>query len=119
MNITHVEEYNNDRLSCTIDRTFNEEGKIVKEEEFRSYRSGEMKLIYTTTYSYDDNGFLQSRENVTPLSEEFRRIFKDPRTEQVTRESFKCDPMGNIIEVKVDEPQPQSNWKSIYKINYR
>lgn len=121
MNITHVEEYHDDHLLCTTDRTFNEDGRIAREEVFQADRSGEMKLINTTTYSYDDNGFLESRENVTPLSEEFRRIFKDPRTEQVTRESFKCDQMGNIIEAHVIESESKSasDWKTVYNIKYR
>lgn len=121
MNITHVEEYHNDRLSCTTDRTFDEYGKIVKEVLFQADRSGEMKLENTTTYCYDDNGFLQSSESVVPLSEEIRRIFKDPRTEQVTRTSFRCDQMGNVIEVKVVEPESRSgsDWKTVYNIKYR
>lgn len=121
MNITHVEEYNNDRLSCTTDRTFDEYGKIVKEEVFQSDRSGEMKLENTTTYCYDDNGFLQSSESVTPLSEEIRRIFKIPGTEQIIRTSYKCDPMGNVIEKNVVEPESRSgsDWKTVYNIKYR
>ena len=121
MNITHVEEYYNDRLSDTTDRTFNEDGKIVKEVLFQYYRSGEMKLEDTTTYSYDDNGFLQSSESVTPLSEAFRRILKDPRTEQIIKTSYKCDPMGNVIEKKVVEPESRSgsDWKTVYNIKYR
>jgi hypothetical protein len=121
MNITHVDEYYNDRLSCTTDRTFNEDGKIVKEVLFHADRYGEMKLHNTTTYCYDDNGFLQSSESVTPLSEAFRRILKDPRTEQIIRTSFKCDTMGNVIEVKVDEPESRSgsDWKTVYNIKYR
>jgi hypothetical protein len=121
MNITHVEEYHNDRLSCTTDRTFNEDGKIVKEVEFHSYTSGETRLVNTTTYCYDDNGFLQSSESVTPLSEEIRRIFKDPRTEQVIRTSFRCDTMGNVIEKNVAEPESRSgsDWKTVYNIKYR
>ena len=121
MNITHVEEYYNDRLSCTTDRTFNEDRKIVKEVLFHADRYGEMKLHNTTTYCYDDNGFLQSSESVTPLSEEFRRILKDPRTEQIIRTSYKCDPMGNVIEKKVVEPESRSgsDWKTVYNIKYR
>ena len=120
MNIVEIEEYYEGRLYSKTNRTYNADGKILQEIVHHSNRFNEMEKSVTTTYLYDDNGFLYSRESKSPIPEMFLKYYKDSRTETTDTWTYKCDSYGNVIEkisYEIDSSRP--NFRTEYRISYR
>ena len=120
MNVIEIEEYHEGRLYSKTNRTYNAEGKILQEIVHHSNRFNEMEKSVTTTYLYDDNGFLYSRESKSPIPEMFLKYYKDSRTETTDTWIYKCDSYGNVIEkISYDTDSSRPNYRTEYRISYR
>ena len=120
MNVIEIEEYHEGRLYSKTNRTFNAEGKILQEIIHHSNKFNEMEKSVTTTYFYDDNGFLYSRESKSPIPEMFLKYYKDSRTETTDTWTYKCDSYGNVIEeISYDTDSSRPNYRTEYRISYR
>ena len=120
MNIVEIEEYYEGRLYSKTNRTYNADGKILQEIVHHSNRFNEMEISVTTTYFYDDNGFLYSRESKSPIPEMLLKYYKDSRTETTDTWTYKCDSYGNVIEeISYDTDSSRPNYRTEYRISYR
>ena len=98
MNVVAIEEYYEERLLSKTLRTYNTEGKVIQETVYYSNRLlDEMEIYQTTTYFYDENGFLYSRESKSPIPEMFLKYSKDSLTKTTDSWTYKCDAYGNVI----------------------
>lgn len=120
MNVIEIEEYHEGRLYLKTNRTYNADGKILQEIVHHSNKFNEMEKSVTTTYFYDDNGFLYSRESKSPIPEMFLKYYKDSRTETTDTWTYKCDSYGNVIEkISYDTDSSRPNYRTEYRISYR
>ena len=120
MNVVEIEEYYKGRLYSKTNRRYNADGKILQEIVHHSNKFNEMEKSVTTTYFYDDNGFLYSRESKSPIPEMFLKYYKDSRTETTYTWTYKCDSYGNVIEkISYDSDSSRPNYRTEYRISYR
>lgn len=120
MNVVEIEEYYKGRLYSKTNRRYNADGKILQEIVHHSNQFNEMEKSVTTTYFYDDNGFLYSRESKSPIPEMFLKYYKDSRTETTDTWTYKCDSYGNVIEkISYDTDSSRPNYRTEYRISYR
>lgn len=121
LNVVAIEEYYEERLLSKTLRTYNTEGKVIQETVYHSNRLlDEMEIYQTTTYFYDENGFLYSRESKSPIPEMFLKYYKDSRTETTDTWTYKCDSYGNVIEkISYDTDSSRPNYRTEYRISYR
>ena len=120
MNVVEIEEYHEGRLYSKTNRTYNAEGKILQEIVHHSNKFNEMEKSVTTTYFYDENGFLYSRESKSPIPEMFLKYSKDSHTETTDSCTYKCDAYGNVIQ-KISYVTDTScpRYRTEYRISYR
>ena len=121
MNVVEIEEYYEERLKSKTLRTYNIEGKIKQEAVYYLNRLlDKMEKNRTTTYFYDENGFLFSEEMKSPIPEVFLKYSKDSRTETTESWTYKCDAYGNVIE-KISYVTDTScpRYRTEYRISYR
>lgn len=121
LNVVAIEEYYEERLLSKTIRTYNTEGKVIQETVYHSNRLlDEMEIYQTTTYFYDENGFLYSRESKSPIPEMLLKYSKDSLTETTDSWTYKCDAYGNVIE-KISYVTDTScpRYRTEYRISYR
>lgn len=116
MNIIEIEEYHEAKLQSKTYRTYDSCGKIVEEAEYTSNRLDEIEIRRTTTYSYDEKGFISSSISKRPIPDIFSEFYKDSRTETTDRRIYRCDPNGNVIE---ETYYPADSYYPSYRTEYR
>lgn len=113
MNIVEIKIYYHDFVWKIINNTYDENGNIVRSEEYTLNKFKEMRYHTVTTYAYDENGFLMSSEEMKSMSDTETVI-------NIDRKTYRCDLYGNVIE-ETYYPNgslfPKSRMK--YKIKYR
>lgn len=121
MNIVEFTIYYHDCNVKTTKNTYDENGRLVRSEDYALGKPNELKLHKARIYTYDENGFLMSSECMEyVIDDALKNLYGSADLVVVDRKTYRCDSYGNVIEETYyphDSSYPQSRIE--YRIIYR